>query len=286
MKVLITGGNGQLGNSIKKLADDYPGIDITYTDVGDLDITSKTDLDEYFKNNPVNYLVNCAAYTSVDKAEEDPETARLINTTAVENLVDFSEKYGFVLIQISTDYVFKGHHYRPYTEEDKPAPEGIYARTKAEAEDIVMKKSGKGIVLRTSWLYSEYGNNFLKTILNLADNREELTIICDQIGTPTYAGDLAKVVLEIIQKGYDKKNLFNFSNEGVASWYDFAMEIIDLSGKKCKITPIVSEEYPLPAPRPFYSLMSKKKFTDIFEYRIPHWKDSLSLCIRNMGKHK
>ena len=284
MKVLITGSNGQLGNSLNKCADAYPDIEVIYTDVSELDITNRADLDNYFKSTTINYLINCAGYTAVDKAEEDPEQARLINTIAVDNLAYFSKKHGFTLIQISTDYVFSGQHYRPYTEEDNTAGNGVYAKTKAEAEDIVFEKTLDGIVLRTSWLYSEFGNNFLKTILKLADDRDELRIIADQIGTPTYAGDLAEAALEIIHQNYKEKAVFNFSNEGIASWYDFANEIVNLSGKKCEVTPISTEEYPLPAPRPFYSVMSKKKFTDTFKVKIPHWKDSLFLCLQNMGE--
>jgi len=283
MKVLVTGGDGQLGCSLKDKIVDYPNIEMIFTDVGDLDITNKIELESYITKNPVDYLVNCAAYTAVDKAEEDEETAFLLNKLAVENLAELSVQFNFTLIQISTDYVFSGHHFRPYNEEDIPDPNGVYALSKYEGEKAVIAKTKTGIVLRTSWLYSEYGNNFFKTVLRLADENNELRMIGDQIGTPTYAGELAKAIFEIIHNEYSEKSILHFSNEGVASWYDFAHEVIQLSDKGCKVIPIKTEEYPLPAPRPFYSVMSKKKFTDTFEYYIPHWKEGLLTCLENMN---
>jgi len=284
MKVLVTGADGQLGCSIRKLENEYPRIKFTYTDIEDLNITNKGELETYFAIHKIDYLINCAAYNAVDKAEEEVDKARLINHTAVVYLAECADVFDFTMIHISTDYVLDGKHFRPYTEEDEPIPPSVYGRTKHAGEQAVLNRCKKGIVLRTSWLYSEYGNNFLKTMMRLADERTELKIIFDQIGTPTYGGDLAKAILELIKRKYSRKSLFHFSNEGVASWYDFAEEIILLSGKKCTLLPILTEEYPLPAKRPFYSLMSKRKFTVTFNYKIPHWKESVKYCLKNMNE--
>lgn len=284
MNILITGANGQLGNSIRDIRAQYPGFRFDFTDVEDLDITRGRDLDDYFAANPVDYVVNCAAYTAVDKAEEEVETATLINETAVMNLAQCAEKFDFTLIHISTDYVFSGSHHRPYTENDRPDPKSVYSHTKHAGEFAVINYCSKGIVLRTSWLYSEYGNNFVKTIRRLASERDEIRIIYDQVGTPTYAGDLAMAILEIIRNNYREKGIFHFSNEGVASWYDLAVATVQLSNLQCRVVPIRTEEYPLPARRPYYSLMSKQKFRDTFEYEIPHWRDSLEICIRNLAE--
>lgn len=282
MKILVTGANGQLGMSIKNLEKEYPHHQIVCTDVEDLDITRREELERYFETNPVEYLVNCAAYTAVDRAEEDTVTAMLLNGKALTHLSACANLYGFTLIHISTDYVFSGKHHKPYREEDPPGPVSAYGRTKLEGEKAVLDRCKSGIILRTSWLYSEYGSNFLKTILRLSAERDELKIIDDQLGTPTYASDLARAIFTLADLNYSETGLFHFSNEGAASWYDFAKEIIALSGRKCRVTPIPTEAYPLPAKRPYYSLMSKRKFTSTFSYSIPHWKDSLGDCLKNM----
>ncbi len=284
MNVLITGANGQLGTSLKNLQKDFPKIDFVYTDVDDLDITNKEELKKFLSSQKFDYLVNCAAYTAVDKAEEDQENARLLNVKAVELLAGFSKKYNFKIIHISTDYIFGCKNFRPYTEEAIPSPQSVYAATKYDAEKILTELSDNAVILRTSWLYSEYGNNFAKTILKLAKDRDELRIIADQIGTPTYAGDLASAILTVITNypKTQKTEVYHFSNQGIASWYDFAVEIVSLSGLKCKITPIRTEEYPLPAKRPFYSVMDKRKYTRAFTAKIPHWKQSLKSCITNL----
>ncbi len=281
MNVLVTGANGQLGWSIRAIARDYPDLVIDYTDVEELDITNVSALQAYFTGRAIDYVVNCAAYTAVDKAEEEVEKATLINATAVKNLAHCADQFGFVLIHISTDYVFNGRHYRPYTEEDQPDPLSVYSRTKYEGE-VAASHCQKSIILRTSWLYSEYGNNFLKTILRLASEREEIGIIDDQVGTPTYAGDLARAILAMIRQKYDQKSVFHYSNEGAASWYDFGMEIVRTSGLPCHVKPIPTEAYPLPAARPFYSLMSKRKFRETFDLEVPHWRVGLLRCLKNM----
>ena len=285
MKILVTGAQGQLGLSIRKIEPEYPELSISYTDVEELDITDSRALTAHFEKNPIDYVVNCAGYTAVDRAEEEEDKAMLINAAAVKNLAECADTFGFTLIHISTDYVFSGRHYRPYTEKDEPGPISVYSRSKHAGEQAVINHCKHGIILRTSWLYSEYGNNFLKTILNLASQREEIRIIGDQVGTPTYAGDLARAILELVHRNYSKKSLFHFSNEGVASWYDFGVEIVRLSGKKCTVIPIPTEAYPLPAERPFYSLMSKAEFTGTFRYSIPHWRDSLEKCMNNLKEN-
>jgi len=284
MNVLVTGANGQLGSSLKNLHKDFPKIDFVFTDIEELNITSEIQLEEFFNHQKFDYLVNCAAYTAVDKAEEDQDTARLLNFHAVKLLAEFSKKHNFKIIQVSTDYIFGGKNFRPYTEEAIPEPESVYASTKYDAEKILAELSDNAIILRTSWLYSEYGNNFLKTIIKLATDRNELKIIADQIGTPTYAGDLASAIMTVITNypENNKTEVYHFSNQGIASWYDFAFEIISQTKLDCNVLPIKTEEYPLPAKRPFYSVMDKRKFTDTFGIAIPHWKQSLKTCILNL----
>lgn len=276
MNVLITGANGQLGRSIRRLEAEFPGLTLSYTDVDELDITRMPDLETYFQQNPTGCVVNCAAYTAVDRAEEEPGLASLINETAVRNLALCAGRFDFTLVHISTDYVFDGRHHRPYTEDDPASPAGAYGKSKLAGERAVLEASIRGIVVRTSWLYSEYGHNFAKTMLRLAGERDELRVVDDQVGTPTYAGHLARAILKMVESGYGRTNLFHYSNEGVASWYDFAREIIAMAGKECRVVPIATEDYPLPAPRPPYSLLSKKKFRETFGQEIPHWKEGLA----------
>jgi dTDP-4-dehydrorhamnose reductase len=285
INVLITGANGQLGLSIKALQSKIPDTHFTFTDIEELDITKLSELENFFSKQKFDFLINCAAYTAVDKAEVEKDKAWQINVQAVEFLANMSVKHNFRIIHISTDYVFNGQHFRPYTEEDSPNPESMYATTKHEAEKRLMELCNTAFILRTSWLYSEYGNNFLKTILRLANEKDELRIITDQVGTPTYAGDLAKAIITVITNYPEPKKteIYHYSNLGIASWYDFAVEIICLAGLDCKVIPIRTEEYPLPAKRPFYSVLDKRKFTDTFEINIPHWKQSLKTCITNLN---
>jgi dTDP-4-dehydrorhamnose reductase len=276
MNVLITGANGQLGLSIRQAANEFPGLDLVYTDVEDLDITRLPDLEGFFREHPTDYLINCAAYTAVDKAEEEVHQASLINETAVRNLALCAGKYDFTLVHVSTDYVFNGQNFRPYTEEDRPEPAGTYGKSKLAGEKAVLEAGVRGIVVRTSWLYSEYGHNFAKTMLRLGAEKQEIRVVDDQVGTPTFAGHLARAILILVSQRYATSTTLHFSNEGVASWYDFAREIISMSGSACRVLPIPTEDYPLPAPRPYYSVLSKKKFRDTFHYPIPHWKEGLA----------
>ncbi|MDX9881842.1 MAG: dTDP-4-dehydrorhamnose reductase [Prolixibacteraceae bacterium] len=280
-KLLITGANGQLGSEIKKVSGQFPELEFLFTDVAELDITNPEKVAAFFSENKPAFLINCAAYTAVDKAEADEETARLINATAVSILAEQSAKVNCRMIHISTDYVFDGKASQPYTEDAPVNPQSAYGRTKLEGEQLCMKNNPQSIIIRTAWLYSAFGNNFVKTMLRLGRERDELRIVADQIGNPTNAADLAHAILTIIssvvagQKPFET-GIYHYSNEGIASWYDFTVAIIKHAGLSCKVIPITTDEYPLPAPRPAYSVMDKSKIKRIFGIEIPHWKESLN----------
>ncbi len=278
--ILITGSNGQLGNEIRVLSKKYPDFNFFFTDVEELDITDKAAIERFVSENKISHIINCAAYTAVDKAEEEKDLAYKINVEAVKNLALVSKAYNALLIHISTDYVYDGKNYKPYLENDPIAPQSHYAFTKAEAERAIREISGRAIIIRTSWLYSSFGKNFVKTIIKLGKERDQLSVVRDQIGTPTYALDLAEVSLKFVADHQATKvEIFNFSNEGVCSWYDFAKEIMEIKNIDCKITPIESKDYPTPAVRPFYSVFNKTKITQTLHIEIPHWKDSLKQCL-------
>ena len=285
MRILITGSNGQLGNEIRVLAGDYPDFDFIYTDIDELDITDPLEVETFFIKNLPQVIINCAAYTAVDKAETDESKAYLINATAVANLAKSAASIGALIIHISTDYVFDGKSYLPYVETDKINPLSSYGRTKLAGENAVQLNATKGIILRTSWLYSAFGNNFVKTMMKYGIERDSLNVVFDQIGTPTYARDLAKVILDIIPSAINitGMNLFHYSNEGVASWYDFAKIVIAFSGINCNIKPILTEEYTLPATRPCFSVLNKSKIKDAYKITIPYWSDSVKDCIQRLG---
>jgi len=285
VRILVTGSKGQLGNEIRVLAEDYPDFDFIYTDVDELDITDQFKVESFFVANKPQAIINCAAYTAVDKAETDEATSYLINSTAVENLSKSATKIEALMVQISTDYVFDGKSYLPYSETDETNPQSAYGRTKLAGENAVFKYASKGLVLRTSWLYSAFGNNFVKTMTKYGIEREELKVVYDQVGTPTYSRDLAKAILDIIPLAmqHSGTELFHYSNEGVASWYDFAKIILDFSGINCNLIPIRTKDYSLPAPRPSYSVLSKSKIKDIYKIKIPYWSDSVKNCIQRLG---
>ncbi len=282
--ILITGSKGQLGNSIQAFAPDYPDFRFTYTDIEELDITKVNEIEYLFRNNDFKFVVNCAAYTAVDKAEEEPENAELLNAKAVKNLVEICKKNNAFLVHISTDYVFDGKNFKPYTESDEPCPASSYGCSKLNGETEILNAGIASIIIRTSWLYSEYGHNFVKTILRYGKERSSLNVVCDQIGTPTYGRDLAKAILDIIPLTSDinKPEICNYSNEGVASWYDFAKAIMDITGIECDVKPVETSDYPLPAQRPPYSVLNKTKIKKQFNINIPYWKDSLKKCIRQL----
>ncbi|MCX6287276.1 MAG: dTDP-4-dehydrorhamnose reductase [Bacteroidetes bacterium] len=285
MKILITGAKGQLGNEFKLLAKKFPDYHLTFTDVEELDISDMQAVSAFFDKLHPDVVVNCAAYTAVDKAEQEPELALKINALAVRNLSNACGEFNALLIHISTDYIFSGKNYRPYVETDTPAPASSYAKSKYAGETQMLSSCRNGIIMRTSWLYSAFGNNFVKTILKYGKERGNLNVVFDQIGCPTYAKDLAWAILEIIPqvKDHEGIEIFHYANEGVASWYDFAKAIIELSGIKCNINPIETKDYPLPAPRPFYSVLNKAKFKDRFGIVLPYWKDSLQDCVKRLS---
>ena len=288
MNILVTGANGQLGNEMRRLGAVSPNNYI-FTDVAELDITDANAVLATVKENAVEIIVNCAAYTNVDKAEGDEATAELINSTAVRNLAVAMKEVGGTLFHVSTDYVFGLDGNTPRTEDMPVNPLGVYGRTKLNGE-LAIKESGcKALIFRTAWLYSEFGNNFLKTMLRLTAEREQLNVVFDQVGTPTYAGDLALAIFSIIEAGVYEGNegIYHFSDEGVCSWYDFAVEIAAAAGNtNCRISPCHSSEFPSPVTRPPYSVLDKTKIKNTFDIDIPHWRESMEYCIKRIKANK
>jgi dTDP-4-dehydrorhamnose reductase len=287
LNILVTGSNGQLGSEIRELSSEYL-YNFFFTDRNTLDITNPHAINEFVNKNNINTIINCAAYTAVDKAESDTENADKINHLAVKYLAQISKEKNIKLIHISTDYVFDGKAHMPYKEDDQVNPNGVYGQTKLDGEKAMQEiNPANSIIIRTSWVYSSFGNNFVKTMLRLGKEKEQLGVIFDQVGTPTYARDLAKAILEIIPKIQNQKvEIYNYSNEGVVSWYDFAKEIMRMAKLNCIMNPIETKEYPTPAKRPHYSLLNKSKIKKEFNITIPYWKDSLDACLRTMGERK
>ena len=285
--ILVTGSNGQLGSEIKELSSNY-FYNFFFTDRNSIDITSKDSIRSFCQTNNINVIINCAAYTAVDKAELDELNADLVNRKAVKKLALVSSELNIKLIHISTDYVFDGKNFKPYCEEFQTNPQGVYGKTKLDGENEMRDINPKNsIIIRTSWVYSSFGNNFVKTMLRLGSEKESLGVIFDQVGTPTYARDLAKTILDILPKIENSKvEIYNYSNEGVLSWYDFAKEIMKMAKLDCKINPIETFQYPTPAKRPHYSLLNKSKIKSTFNIEITYWKDSLDECLKIMGERK
>ncbi len=285
-RVLVTGANGQLGSELKELLGDAK--EHFFTDGDTLDITDLFALKRFVKENDIDVILNCAAYTAVDKAEEEAELATLINRDGAKNLAEICVSEGVKLVHISTDYVFDGKNYKPYNEEDNPNPTGVYGRSKLEAEEEILRVSPKNsVIIRTSWVYSSYGNNFVKTMLKLGKTKDEIGVVYDQVGTPTYAKDLASAILKIhpILKN-EKPQIYHYSNEGVLSWYDFAKEIMKMAKLDCKVNPLKTSQYPTPAKRPHFSLLDKSKIKTDFGLEIAYWKDSLSECLERLGERR
>lgn len=283
VKILVCGAKGQLGSSLKDLESDYSQFQFYFTDVEELDILDVFSLSQYVKTNHPDYIINCAAFTAVDKAETEKEKAFQLNAEAVKNLLSAADLCQSKLFHISTDYVFNGRNHIPYKENDITDPDSVYGMSKLKAE-LYLQNAESAIVIRTSWLYSQHGHNFLKTVLRMGSTMEEIRMVFDQIGTPTFARDLGDTILKIITKCEENpenfiSGIYHYSNEGVASWFDFASEIVRLRGFKTKVHPIETFEYPLPAPRPQYSVLNKKKIKDSYSIEIPHWKDSLIRCL-------
>jgi dTDP-4-dehydrorhamnose reductase len=287
LNILITGANGQLGSEVKMLSSDY-NYTFFFTTKEQLDITNENALKEFINKHNIEVIINCAAYTNVDKAENNKREADLINRKAVKKLAKISKEKNIKLIHISTDYVFDGKNHKPYCEASAVNPTSVYGQSKRDGELEIQKINPyNSIIIRTSWVYSSYGSNFVKTILQLAKERDELGIIYDQIGTPTYANDLAKTILDIILLIKNRKvEIYNYTNEGVLSWYDFAKEIIRVAKIDCTINPIETFQYPLPAKRPHFSILNKSKIKKEFNIVIPYWKDSLDKCLKKLVGEK
>ena len=287
INILVTGSKGQLGSEIKELSNHYT-YNFFFTDRVTLDISNKENLSTYIIANNINAIINCAAYTAVDKAESDQTHANKVNHLAVIYLAEIAQEHNIKLIHISTDYVFDGTNYKPYLESDCTNPNSVYGQTKLDGENALIDVNPKNaIIIRTSWVYSSFGANFVKTMLRLGEERNELGVIFDQVGTPTYARDLAKSILDILEKiSNNNVEIYHYSNEGVLSWYDFAKEIMDVAHLECKINAIQTKEYPTPATRPHYSLLNKSKIKNQFNIRIPYWKDSLHECLKKIGDNK
>ena len=285
MKILILGAYGQLGCSLKDIAGNYSQHDFIFTDVDSLDITDFNWVDNFISEQKPDVIINCAAYTAVDKAESEQEQALLVNANVVENLAQIAQKNNIFLVHISTDYVFDGKGYRPYNENHSTAPVSVYGKTKLLGEQAIMNNPCHCAIIRTSWLYSQYGTNFVKTMLRLGKEQQQLTVVNDQIGSPTYAPDLAEAIIQIVlQKELVKQTqIYHYSNEGVTSWYDFAKAIMEMGNCPCEALPIPTEQYPTPAQRPFYSVLDKQKIKSQFSIAIPYWRDSLKICVKKLS---
>jgi dTDP-4-dehydrorhamnose reductase len=284
INILVTGANGQLGSELKRISEDKiipfeNQMNFIFTDIDTLDISNLAQLKSFLQDKSFDYVINCAAYTNVDLAESDKENAYNINATCVQNIVESIKNQSTKFIHISTDYVFDGNSHIPYTEDMPTNPQSVYGSSKLDGEKFALEND-KSIVIRTSWLYSSYGKNFAKTIHKLCQERESLNVVFDQIGTPTYAYDLAIAILQIVNQSISKNNfitgMYHFSNEGVCSWYDFAKIIADKVNSKCVINPIESKDYPTTVKRPFYSVLNKNKIKSTYDLKIPHWQDSLN----------
>ena len=283
--ILVTGANGQLGNEMRVISSGYHAFNFLFVTKDDLRIDDMDAVKNNFSSHSIDYCVNCAAYTAVDKAETESETALLINATAVGNLAAVCKNYSTQFIHISTDYVFDGTATVPYTEDHPVAPVNTYGATKLKGEELAWQNNSGSIIIRTSWVYSSFGNNFVKTMLRLMKEKEQLNVVSDQEGCPTYAADLAATIMQIITSGKaaEQPGIYNYSNTGVINWYQFAVAIKELSGSKCLVNPIPSSNYPTPAKRPSYSVMDTAKIQQTFNIAIPFWKDSLQKCLSLLG---
>ncbi|MBN1143582.1 MAG: dTDP-4-dehydrorhamnose reductase [Bacteroidales bacterium] len=287
-KILITGSNGQLGSAIRDLAADYPQFSFTGIDIHDLDLTNEIGVRQFLNQHAFSWIINCAAFTAVDLAESQPEKAYAVNSGVPRLLGKICIENNTRLIHISTDYVYNGKQWTPHTEDESTAPVSVYAKSKAEGE-MVLRDNPMALIIRTSWLYYKTGNNFLRTMIRLSTEKKEIGVVTDQTGTPTYAADLADAVLKIID--FSENNgfvpgIYNYSNEGVCSWYDFAIEIMQHTGSNCRVNPIRTPEYPLPAHRPEYSVLEKKKIKTAFGLAIPYWRNSLLKAMQEITLKK
>jgi dTDP-4-dehydrorhamnose reductase len=287
VNILVTGSNGQLGHEIRQLVKEHKNFNCLFTDIEELDITNDELLHDYFSLHRFDCIINCAAYTAVDKAEEERAQAMLVNATAPGYLAQCARDMEALMVHISTDYIFDGKKNRPYEETDTPGPLSYYGLTKLRGEEQILSQAGRGLLFRTSWLYSSFGKNFVKTIITHGLRGETLHVVDDQTGTPTYACDLAAVILQCITK-YVKQNtsIYHYSNEGSASWYDFALAVLKIAGISCKIVPVKTSSYPSKAKRPSYSVLNKNKIRNDFGITIPYWRDSLEECVKEIVRNE
>lgn len=283
--ILVTGSSGQLGQSLQAKVQNYPDITFTFATRTEIDLSKPQSIINYFQQYHFDLIINCAAYTAVDNAETEPALADQINHLAVKQLAEMAKQNNCKLIHISTDYVFNGMHYRPYIETDEVEPQSVYGQSKLNGEHaLVTALPNNGLIIRTSWVYSENGNNFVNTMLRLGNERDALNVIFDQVGTPTYVGDLTTAIMSIVtSRKFHQTNLpteiYHYSNEGVCSWYDFAYTIFQLANINCEVSPVETKDYPTPATRPHYSLLNKAKIKQDYHLTIPYWKDSLQVCL-------
>ena len=287
MNILVTGCNGQLGNEFKKIALYENELNWIFTDIDTLNICDESAVKDFFSNNAIDICINCAAYTAVDKAEDEEDIARLVNATAVKYLSDNCKSSNSLLIHISTDYIFNGNSERPYVESDTPSPNSVYGKTKAEGEQNIMNSGCSYIIVRTSWLYSSFGNNFVKTMMRLGSEREFVNVVNDQNGNPTWAYDLAYTIIILIQRFDNKhiKEIFHYSNEGTIPWCNFAESIFHISKMNCEVREISTKEYGSKANRPAFSALDKTKIKEYTGIKIPFWRDSLIKCIAEINNN-
>lgn len=291
-KILVTGSNGQLGQSLNAIVNQHPNYQFTFAHRADLDLSDAQNISDFFQNKSFDLIINCAAHTAVDTAESEPELANQLNHLAVKQLAEIAQQNNMKLIHISTDYVFNGRQYRPYIESDQVDPQSVYGLSKLKGEQALLAAlPNKGLIIRTSWVYSEYGNNFVKTMIKLGQSRDNLNVIFDQVGTPTYAHDLATAIMAIVSSDSFNQDTFtsdivHYSNEGVCSWYDFAKTIFEQFGITCDVSPIETKDYPTPATRPHYSLLNKAKIKDKYAIVIPYWKDALVQCLTTLQQQE
>lgn len=284
-QILVIGSEGQLGSELKQCYTKITQANFTFTTIDSLDVTNHAALEKQLCGKAYDYIINCTAYTAVDKAESEAELANTINHKALETIGKCAARQKSKVIHVSTDYVFNGQNHKPYNEDDETSPNSVYGHTKLNGEKALLQANPESIIIRTSWLYSSFGNNFVKTMLNLGEEKDQLGVIFDQVGTPTYARDLANVILDIVEKDLTNEisfhsGIYHYSNEGVCSWFDFTKAIHEIANISCHVLPIESKDYVTAAPRPHYSVLNKSKIKTIYKLNIPYWKDSLNKCIQ------